>query len=101
MRPAISKLMFDYLDSDRGIDGKVFDTGLSNRLRVELHELHDLERHTDLDGKAERFRLTATEATSAASLSQRHRCQFSKTATVSKMTCLVPQGETLAAAKGR
>ena len=35
--------------------GKVFDTGLSNRLRIELHKLHDLERHAHFDRKAERF----------------------------------------------
>ncbi len=34
--------------------GKVFDTGLSNWLRIELHKFHDLKRHAHFDRKAER-----------------------------------------------
>ena len=41
--------------------GKVFDTGLPNRLRVKFHELDDLERHTYFDRKAERFRFGSGE----------------------------------------
>ena len=41
-----------------GIDGKKLDTGLLNWLRVELHKLHDLDRHPHFNGKTERSRFT-------------------------------------------
>ena len=42
--------------------GKVFDTGLPNRLRVGLHEFHDLERHTHFERKASVFASVAVSA---------------------------------------
>src|SRR6478609_7212627 len=35
------------------MDGKVLNAGLLNWLRVELHKLHDLDRHTHFHRKAE------------------------------------------------
>ena len=42
----------------RDVDGEIFDTRLLNRLRIEFHQLHDLERHTYFDGEAQFGRFT-------------------------------------------
>ena len=34
----------------RDVDRQKLDAGLLDRLRIELHQLHHLDRHTDLDG---------------------------------------------------
>ena len=40
----------------RDVDGQVLDPRLLNWLRIELHQLHDLERHTHFDGETQRAR---------------------------------------------
>src|SRR5262249_41590771 len=35
----------------RNVEGQVLDPGLLNGLRIELHQLHDLDRHINLDGQ--------------------------------------------------
>src|SRR5260221_4094562 len=40
----------------RDVDGQVLDPRLLNWLWIELHQLHDLERHTHFDPEAQRPR---------------------------------------------
>src|SRR5262245_36194438 len=45
----------------RNVDGQVLDPRLLNWLRIELHQLHDLERHTHFDRETQRARFTTAK----------------------------------------
>ena len=66
IRPAIGQQAEPFLGGNEpsdspltwDVDGQVLDPRLLNWLRIELHELHYLKRHTHFDGEAQRARFT-------------------------------------------
>src|SRR5262249_57302875 len=53
----------------------VLDSRMLNWLRIELHELHDLERHTHLDGETQRARFAGSERVIMRPVSARELCR--------------------------
>ena len=59
----------------RDVDGQVLDPRLLNWLRIELHQLHYLERHTHFDGEAQRAGFTGGKRVIMRPISARKLCR--------------------------
>src|SRR5262249_55336744 len=59
----------------RDVDGQVLDPRLLNWLRIELHQLHDLERHTHCDGETQRARFPGSQRVIMRPVSARELCR--------------------------